>query len=75
MRSMARPSRTLPQVTCPGCKKPMTPGTPTPIAGSNNLADVRYVCETCGTTSVRRIKLDDLAAPRSLGPSGARENE
>jgi RNase P subunit RPR2 len=59
---MAFPSPTLPQVICPGCKKPMTPGAPRLVVASKDLADVKYVCETCGTTSVRRIKLTNLAA-------------
>lgn len=63
---MASPSRTLPQVICPGWKKPMTPGVPRPIVGVSDLVEVIYVCETCGTESVRRIKLNDLdtAAPK-----------
>jgi len=59
---MAPRSRTLPQVICPGCKKPMIPGEPSLVTGSSDLADVGYVCETCSTTSMRRIKLDNLDA-------------
>jgi hypothetical protein len=47
--------------------KPMTSGTPKPTAGSKDLADVPYVCETCGTESVRRIKLNDRD-PRMARP-------
>ena len=40
----------------------MIPGEPSLVTGSSDLADVGYVCETCGTTSMRRIKLDNLDA-------------
>src|ERR1700730_11336464 len=50
--------RTLPVVMCPGCNRAMIPGEPRKIMFSNDLVDVSYVCEQCGTTSVRIVKLD-----------------
>ena len=46
----------------PRLQKADVPGEPSLVTGSSDLADVGYVCETCGTTSMRRIKLDNLDA-------------
>ena len=54
-----RHSMKYPRVICPGCKKPMKPGEPQPIAFAEELADIPYVCEICGTQTARTIKLDD----------------
>jgi hypothetical protein len=48
-----------PVVICPGCDEPMKAIDRKPIAFSHGLVDVTYVCETCGTHSVRTIKSDD----------------
>ena len=45
-----------PIVLCPGCRTPMKPGEPEPIPFGKELADVTYVCESCGTTTKRTIK-------------------
>jgi hypothetical protein len=49
----------LPVVTCDGCDRHMKPGKPEPILFAKGLADVRYACESCGTTAVRTIKADE----------------
>ena len=41
--------RTLPVVMCPGCNRAMISGEPRKIMFSNDLVDVSYVCEQCGT--------------------------
>ena len=49
----------IPVVICTGCDEPMKAMVRKPVAFSNGLVDVTYVCETCGTHSVRTIKSDD----------------
>jgi C4-type Zn-finger protein len=48
-----------PIVTCPGCDESMKVIERKPIGFSNGLVDVRYVCETCLTHTIRTIKPDD----------------
>jgi C4-type Zn-finger protein len=48
-----------PIVMCPGCDEPMKAMERKPVAFSHGLVDVTYVCEMCGTHSVRTIKSDD----------------
>ena len=47
-----------PTVTCPGCKRPMTPSPPLPVSVDTDLYDVTYTCEDCGTTTTRSIKIE-----------------
>ena len=49
----------IPVVVCPGCDEPMEAAERKPVAFSNGLVDVTYVCETCHTQIIRTIKLDD----------------
>ena len=49
----------IPVVICPGCDEPMKVLVRNPVAFSNGLVDVTYVCETCGTHSIRTIKPHD----------------
>ena len=49
----------IPVVICPGCDEPMKAMERKPVAFSHGLVDVTYVCEMCGTHSVRTIKSDD----------------
>ncbi|HEY7243527.1 MAG TPA: hypothetical protein VH934_12730 [Xanthobacteraceae bacterium] len=44
----------LPVVICPGCNKPMKPGNPKTV--TKELADITYVCESCGTMTERTMK-------------------
>ena len=49
----------LPVVICPGCNKPMRPGKPKAITKKSvtkDLADITYVCESCGTATERTMK-------------------
>ena len=46
-------------VICPGCDEPMKAAERKPVAFSNGLVDVTYVCETCHTHTIRTIKPDD----------------
>ena len=45
-----------PIVLCPGCQQPMKAGEPKLIPSVPGLADITYVCESCGMTSLRTIK-------------------
>jgi RNase P subunit RPR2 len=47
-----------PTVTCPGCKRPMTPSPPLPVSVDTDLCDVTYTCEDCGATTTRSIKIE-----------------
>ena len=47
-----------PTVTCPGCKRPMTPSPPLPVSEDTELCDVTYTCEGCGATTTRTIKIE-----------------
>jgi hypothetical protein len=47
-----------PTVTCPGCKRPMTPSPPLPVSEDTELCDVSYTCEDCGATTTRTIKIE-----------------
>ena len=58
-RTMFGTETKAPIVMCPGCDQPMKVTERKPIAFSHGLVDVTYVCETCGTHSVRTIKSDD----------------
>ena len=49
----------LPVVMCPGFDLPMKAIERKPVAFSNGLVDVTYVCETCLTHTTRTIKADD----------------
>ena len=49
----------LPVVMCPGFDLPMKAIERKPVAFSNGLVDVTYVCETCLTHTARTIKADD----------------
>ena len=51
----------IPVVICPGCDEPMKATERRPVAFSNGLVDVTYVCETCLTHTIRTIKEDDKA--------------
>ena len=48
-----------PVVLCPGCKKAMRPGKPKPLA-KDGMAEIGYVCETCGAATRRILKADDI---------------
>jgi hypothetical protein len=45
-----------PTVTCPGCKRPMTPSPPLPVSDDTDLCDVTYTCKNCGATTTRTSK-------------------
>ena len=45
-----------PTVTCPGCKRPMTPSPPLAVSDDTDLCDLTYTCKECGATTVRTIK-------------------
>src|SRR3974377_657449 len=47
-----------PTVTCPGCKRPMTPSPPLPVSVDTDLCDVTYTCEDCGATTTRPLKIE-----------------
>ena len=49
----------FPIVMCPGCDQPMKAMERKPVAFSNGLVDVTYVCATCLTHTIRTIKSDD----------------
>jgi len=49
----------VPRVICPGCQRPMKPGTPKPLLFAKGLADIPYTCERCGTQAVRTVKAED----------------
>ena len=49
----------LPVVMCPGCDQPMKAIERKPVAFSNGLVDVTFVCETCLTHTIRTIKPDN----------------
>src|SRR6476620_2407419 len=51
----------IPVVICAGCDEPMKAMVRKPVAFSNGLVDVTYVCETCLTHTIRTIKQDDKA--------------
>src|SRR6516165_5874080 len=44
-----------PTVTCPGCKRPMTPSPPLAISDDTDLCDLTYTCKKCGATTTRTI--------------------
>ena len=46
-----------PTVTCPGCKRPMTPSPPVAVSDDTDLCDLTYACKKCGATTTRTIKL------------------
>jgi hypothetical protein len=58
-RAMFGSETRVPIVICPGCDEPMKAIERKPIAFSNGLVDVTYVCETCHTQTIRTIKSDD----------------
>jgi hypothetical protein len=47
-----------PTVTCPGCKRPMTPSPPLAVSDDTELCDLVYTCEACGATTTRTIKIE-----------------
>jgi hypothetical protein len=47
-----------PTVTCPGCKRPMTPSPPQPVSVDTDLCDVTYTCKNCAATTTRTIKIE-----------------
>src|SRR5262245_46744943 len=47
-----------PTVTCPGCKRPMTPSPPQPVSVDTDLCDVIYTCKNCAATTTRTIKIE-----------------
>jgi C4-type Zn-finger protein len=49
----------FPVVMCPGCDQPMKAMERKPVAFSNGLVDVTYVCEKCSTQTVRTFKPHD----------------
>jgi len=49
----------IPVLICPGCDEPMKATERKPVAFSNGLVDVTYVCETCHTHTIRTVKLHD----------------
>ena len=49
----------LPVVMCPGCDQPMKAIERKPVAFSNGLVDVTFVCEGCQTHTIRTIKPDN----------------
>ncbi len=51
---VAASQKKLPVVICPGCNKPMKPGRPKSV--TKDLADITYVCESCGTATERTMK-------------------
>jgi hypothetical protein len=58
-RAMFGTDSKLPIVMCPGCDEPMKAIERKPVAFSNGLVDVTFVCETCLTHTIRTIKADD----------------
>ena len=52
-------------VICTGCDEPMKAMVRKPVAFSNGLVDVTYVCETCLTHTIRTIKQDGKALTAS----------
>ena len=49
----------FPIVNCPGCELPMKAIERKPVAFSNGLVDVTFVCEACQTHTIRTIKPGD----------------
>ena len=49
----------FPIVKCPGCELPMKVIERKPVAFSNGLVDVTFVCEACQTHTIRTIKPGD----------------
>ena len=49
----------IPVVVCPGCDEPMKASERKPVAFSNGLVDVTFVCEGCQTHTIRTIKPDN----------------
>src|SRR5262245_31528918 len=47
-----------PTVTCPGCKRPMTPSPPLAVSDDTDLCDLTYTCKKCGATTTRTIKIE-----------------
>jgi hypothetical protein len=47
-----------PTVTCPGCKRPMTPSPPLAVSEDTDLCDLTYSCKKCGATTTRTIKIE-----------------
>src|SRR5215471_8334492 len=47
-----------PTVTCPGCKRPMTPSPPLAVSDDTDLCDLTYTCKECGATTTRTIKIE-----------------
>ena len=47
-----------PTVTCPGCKRPMTPSPPVAVSDDTDLCDLTYACKKCGATTTRTIKIE-----------------
>ena len=45
-----------PIVLCPGCQQPMKAVETELIAAAPGLADIAYVCESCGMSSKRTTK-------------------
>jgi hypothetical protein len=57
-RAMFGTETKAPIVMCPGCDEVMTAMVRNPDAFSHGLVDVTYVCETCGSHTIRTIKSD-----------------
>jgi RNase P subunit RPR2 len=55
---LSHPSKP-PTVICPGCKRPMQPGTAKPLLFAKGLADITYTCDRCGTKAVRTVKAEE----------------
>jgi RNase P subunit RPR2 len=55
-------SEQFPKVNCPGCSKVMKPSESKPVVSTAEvrrgkpLTAVRYICETCGTSTRRFIQ-------------------
>jgi hypothetical protein len=58
-RAMFGTETKTPVVICPGCDEPMKAMVRNPVAFSNGLVDVTYVCETCVIHAIRTIKSDN----------------
>jgi RNase P subunit RPR2 len=47
-----------PTVTCPGCKRPMTPSPPLAVSDNTDPCDLTYTCKKCGATTTRTIRIE-----------------
>jgi hypothetical protein len=63
MRMFGTEKIKIPVAICLGCDVPMIISERKPIAFSNQLVEVTYVCEECHTHISRTIKPDDKGFP------------